>query len=384
MKQLNHHWRRKILVALHVAGFCALCFVSACNSNKINQIAHHEGGSQYAKGFAIYTFNGYRELIIFNPWQKADTLAHFFVVRKADEVPEHLTNKKVIRTPLQRIVALSSTQWGPLISLGETEKVVAVSESRFISNPIMKKAVAEGVVADVAGEGRYNIEKMLLLNPDLILYSPNPTGMPSVLEQAAVQRIPWTDYFENHPLGRAEWINLLGLLVDKEQAAQHIFDSIAFEYLQLSELTATLKKRPTVFADKAFAGQWYVPGGKSYMACLFHDAGADYVFAHLDSEASVPLDIETIFSKAGQADFWRIAQSAPAGYSYNTLKAENELYSSFSAFKKQQIVFCNTAETGYFESGALEPQKMLADLIAVFHPELIQNHKASYYKLLEP
>lgn len=361
-----------------------LSILVSCHNNSTLQTTAVTKQSHFARGFTINKFDGYRELIVFSPWSKTDTLAHFFIVRHTDVIPEHIPLEKVLRTPLQRIVALSSTQWGPLVSLGEISKVVAVSESRFISNPLMKKAVAEGVVADVAGEGHYNIEKMLLLNPDLILYSPDPTGLPSVLEQAAIQRIPWTDYFENHPLGRAEWINLLGLLVDKEQAAQDIFDSIAFAYMQLCELTAIIEERPSVFADKAFAGQWYVPGGKSYMACLFHDAGAEYVFAHLDSEASVPLDIETIFSKAGQADFWRIAQSAPAGYSYNTLKAENELYSSFSAFKKQQIVFCNTAETGYFESGALEPQKMLADLIAVFHPELIQNHKASYYKLLEP
>ena len=36
----------------------------------------------------------------------------------------------------------------------------------------------------------------------------------------------------------------------------------------------------------------------------------------------------------------------------------------------------------YYESGPINPQKVLADLIKIFHPELLPDHELYYYKKL--
>lgn len=339
---------------------------------------------RYARGFSVTQHDDIAEVVIFNPWHRNDTLAHFFVVSKSAVLSDIDSQKLVVPTPLDRIIALSATQWGPLITLGEVGRIVGVSEGRFINDTLVRRLLNEGKLTDVGGEERYDVEKMLRLEPGAVFYSPNPTGVPAQLAYTRMNLIPWPDYLENHPLGRAEWVKLLGLLTGKDVEASRLFKHIETEYHSLKQLAASAKERPTVFSDKAFAGQWYVPCGQSYLATLLADAGSDYVFRSLEGEASVPLDIEAIFSKAAHAQYWRIAQAAPEGYSYPQILAENEFYGTFDAFKNHRIIFCNTAKTAYFEKGNLEPHQMLADLIAIFHPQLLPDHQPVFYQLLEP
>jgi iron complex transport system substrate-binding protein len=339
---------------------------------------------KYAEGFSLKKFDHLIELTIYNPWAKGSIFQHIYFLSDTLPLPDSLQSSDVIRTPVRNLITLSATQWGPLMMMDEADIIKGVSEAGFISNKKMRQLFESGVVDEVAADGRFEVEKILKIQPDLILYSPDPTGVPTALEHTGLPLLSWTDYFETNPLGRTEWLKILGLLVEKEEVAFQMFDSIAADYLRLLELVKTTKNRPTVIADKAFAGQWYIPGGKSYMARLFEDAGSQYVFAENDSEASVPLDIETILARAGQADFWRIAQAASSKYSYEQIKSENELYASFKAFQERKIIYCNILETSYFERSSLEPHHMLADFIAIFHPDLLPNHKPVFHKLLLP
>ena len=104
---------------------------------------------------------------------------------------------------------------------------------------------------------------------------------------------------ENTPLGRAEWIRVIGMLAGCEDKADAWFDDIERRYNALSTLCAEVEHRPTVFSDLAFNGQWYVAGGRSYMAKLFADAGADYIWKDNPSTASVPMDAESILRPFG-------------------------------------------------------------------------------------
>jgi iron complex transport system substrate-binding protein len=138
-----------------------------------------------------------------------------------------------------------------------------------------------------------------------------------------------------------------------------------------------------VFSDKYFNGQWFVPGGKSYIARLFQDAGATYLWENDVHTASFPLDFEVVYQKANDADYWRIIGSYSDQPSYKGLAMENELYRRFRAYREKKVIYCNARETAYFENSPLEPHIILADLINVFHPGLLHDYKPTYYKLLE-
>lgn len=363
-----------------------LLFVS-CQEKKEKQKAESKFENNevnFAKGFKMNSYGSLTQLTIFNPWIKDKILQDIYFYPDSLLLPDSLATRNVVRTPVQRLLALSATQWGPLLQMGEGDRIKGVSEAKYVSNAEMKTLVAERKVVEVAADGRFEVELMLLINPDLVMYSPDPTGVPTSLKSTSLPLLAWPDYFETDPLGRAEWIKILGVLVQREATTERIYNQIVTEYQYLQSLVKTTVERPTVFADKAFAGQWYLPGGKSYMARLFEDAGATYLFTDNNSEASFPLDIETIFSRASHADFWRVAQAAQGTYSYSDLQSENELYASFHAFKNKKVIYCNTYKTAYFEKGPLEPHHILADFIAVFHPELLPNHKPYFHQMLQP
>ena len=73
--------------------------------------------------------------------------------------------------------------------------------------------------------------------------------------------------------------------------------------------------------------------------------------------------------------------------SKNEIKATDNRYADFKPFKADQIYNNNKkvndiGSNDYWESGAVNPQLVLGDLIKIFHPELKLNHELVYYKQL--
>ena len=87
----------------------------------------------------------------------------------------------------------------------------------------------------------------------------------------------------------------------------------------------------------------------------------------------MPVDAETVLSKARDADFWRVMNSTNHKFTYESLAAENELYTYFKAYKDRNIIVCNIRESGYFEKSEYEPDILLKDFVLAFHPEMMRN-----------
>ena len=120
------------------------------------------------------------------------------------------------------------------------------------------------------------------------------------------------------------------------------------------------------------------------MAQLFHDAGADYFLKDDPNSGGVTLDFETVYSQADEADYWRIVNSYEGTFSYEALKASDPRYADFRAFKERKVLYCNMTQRPFYELMPIEPDKVLADLIHAFHPELLpSDYKPVYYGLLK-
>lgn len=70
-------------------------------------------------------------------------------------------------------------------------------------------------------------------------------------------------------------------------------------------------------------------------------------------------------------------------YSYDALKAQDERYADFKAFRQKGVIYCNMREKPFYESMPAEPDIVLADMIRVFHPELLPDYRPVYYDLLK-
>ncbi len=321
-----------------------------------------------------------------SPWDTLAMLGHFAFVPDSLKVavPEGRT---VIRTPVQLVVSFSATQWSVFLQLEEIDRVKCILDGRYVHNAQMKVLLEEGKVIDVGNEAGVDVEKILRIHPDVILYSPYFDGFQKSLELTGAVLFPFADYLETTPLGRAEWIRIVGLLTCRETSTDAWFNEIERRYETLKKVCDSVAYRPLVFSDKPFNGQWYVAGGRSYIAQLFADAGADYVWKDDASTASFPLDAETILSKAQHAEFWRITNSSTLPLTYEQLGSENTIHPLFDAFKNRKVIVCDVQPTGYFEQSQCEPDLLLADFIHFFHPECLQGewegYSPKYYHWLE-
>lgn len=331
---------------------------------------------RYAKDFAVFNENGKQKVVVYNPWEKDKVLASFVLVKSHPAKGE-------IKVPLDRVAVFSATQLNAMQMLGLLDKVTGISEARFISNQQVKKALKAGKMSELAAGGHYFIEPILKQKPQAIFFSPFQGNLQLPRTLSSIMAIPYLDYTENSPLGRAEWIKFSALFFGKEKLADSIFRDIEKQYLVLKKMTDTLQDKPAVFSDKFFNGQWFIAGGKSYIAQIFKDAGANYLWRNDTHVASFPLNFETVFKKAKDADFWRIIGTFGSRPSYEQIAGENELYTHFNAFRQHHIIYCDPEKTAYFERSAMEPQWILADFVKAFHPELLPDYQPVFYRVLK-
>ena len=351
----------------------------AVPSPGVTQEAKGENLFRYAKNVTAYPTDYGYYLEVHNPWDSTASLGNFALVDSTHDASSVTDGHAVVvQLPVHTVVSFSSTQWSVFMQLGEIARVKGILEGRYVHDPQMIALLKDGVVKDVGTESAMDMETLIQMRPDIVMFSPYFDGNQSNLKVTGAALFPFADYLETTPLGRAEWIRVVGLMTGKAEEADTWFDEIEARYQKLSRLCSQVTERPTVFSDLAFNGQWYVAGGQSYIAKLFADASADYIWKDTPSTASFPLDSETILAQAKHADYWRVANSTSLPMTYESLKRDNAIYALFDAYKNRKVMVCDIQETGYFEKSQIEPDILLADFIYFFHPEVLETYQAGY------
>ena len=359
------------------------CILFSCNNISQNEkkVACFENDNlmKYTSYIDVINYKSGYYVNISCPWNDK-SLGEFYLYPDSLDLPQELDNRVVIRTPVKSVIAYSSTQWSVFLELGEISRVKGILESDYTDNPDIKRLLSEKKIEDVGIETSLKTEIAINLHPDVILYTPYSTVPKTEIgELTGAVMFPFADYLENHPLGRAEWLKVIGFLTCREIDTDNWFNDIVSRYDSLKYICQDVEYRPTVFSDLPFEGQWYLPGGASYIAKIFHDAGADYIWKDNNSSASLPVDAETVLSKAQDAEFWRVMNSTNHKFTYESLAVENELYTYFKAYKNRNILVCDIRKSGYFEKSEYEPDLLLKDFVFAFHPELVEGDYQPHY-----
>ena len=224
-----------------------------------------------------------------------------------------------------------------------------------------------------------NVEKIIDIGTEMIIASPFENSGYGSAEKLGIPIVEAADYMENHPLGRTEWVLFYGLLLGCREEAGDVFTRTERRYLELKELAAGVAYRPTVLLERRYGNSWAVPSGGSYIGVMHADAGADYVFRGFSGAKSIHLTFEEVFDRAGDAGFWFLKYDTRAPYTYAHLRQEYEPYANFRPWKERRIFACNTITSTYYDDITLHPDRVLEDLIAIYHPERLPDHKQRYY-----
>lgn len=335
---------------------------------------------RYANGFAVKHFAEYTQVDIRDPWDTTRLLQRYLLVERGrSSLPKGIPMGTIVKVPVEKIVAYASVYVSVIEQLGEIEKIIGVCEPQYMDSKIIRQRLAEGLVCDLGESTMPNIEKMIDIGAELIIASPFKDTGYGPAEKLGIPIIQGADYMEQHPLGRAEWIRFYGMLFGKMHVADSIFSETEKEYNALKKLVLNVSERPVVLSEKKYGGQWFVPGSDSYIATLYKDAGADYVFKELSGSGSIPLSFETVLDEAIHSDIWLLKYNAVDDLTYQDLRSEYTPYENFDAFKNKKIYGCNTGKIPYYEEISMHPHWLLKDFVWIFHPQSLPGYVPRYF-----
>ena len=338
---------------------------------------------RYAENLNLSATEDYTIARLRNPWDTTRILHTYVLVDKEKSLPADLPEGTLVRTPLSKAVVYSSVHCGLLNQIGALKSIGGVCDLKYIKLQEVQDGCRTGSITDVGNGMNPDIEKIIDLHPDAIMLSPfENSGGYGRVEKLNIPIIECADYMETSALGRAEWMRFYGLLFGEAQKADSLFAEVEKNYNELKALVAPLSYAPSVISELKNGSAWYVPGGKSTSARIYADAGANYVFADDEHSGYVPLAFETVFDKGQNADFWLIKYNQAIDKTYKELEQDYAPYTGFRAFKERNIYGCNTGKVDFYEDSPFHPDRLLKDLIKIFHPTLLEGYELKYFTKL--
>jgi len=377
-------------VVLRVILFLAIISFIGCkksSENLKNTLTNFENSIQYAKGLEIYKHQGFSIVKITNPWPNAKENFTYILQEKNGIVPDSLKRFTVIPTPLRSIVVTSTTHIPALELLGVENTLVGFPNTNYISSVKTRKLIDAGKIREVGVNENLNTEVLIDMKPDVIvsfgLNNSNPTL--DNLQKSGLKVILNGDWTEQSPLGKAEWIKFFGALYGLDAKANTIFSEIEKEYNSTLALAKKATTKPTVLSGAMYQKIWYVPQGESWASLFLKDAQSNYLWSNTKGTGSLSVPFEIVLEKAQNAEFW----IAPGDFSsLKEMSDSNPHYNQFASFKNKKVYSyaVNKGTKGgiiYFEWSPTRPDWVLKDLIKIFHPELLPNHKLFFFQKLE-
>ena len=367
--------------------FVLMCLVFAACNNAEKEVGNDIECS-YSSLLKMQQNDDYVKAVVTNPWDTTKILHEYILVDRNKPRPDNLPNGTVVEVPLQKSVVYSSVHLSLLNEWDRLDAVKGTYDVPYIFIPEVQERIKNGNINDLGNSMQPEIERLIETMPDAILLSPYENNSSyGKLEKTGIPIIECADYMEVSPLARAEWMKLYGILFGCKDIAYEMFDDIEMQYNSLKDSVAALKEeRPTVFTDIKLGTQWMVPGGNSTVSIFLKDAGADYLFNDLPQSGSVMVSEESVLDKCQNADYWLIKyNSTYNGFKmgYDTLYDIDPVYGQFKPITTKKIFCCDTSVTGFYEDTPFHPERLLKNLVSIFHPAKDYNNEMLYYKKLE-
>ena len=367
-----------LILALACQGKTNHSILSESSSSHLSQI-------KYAVGFTIENGITYTKITIKDPWQGSREKLEYILYQT--EKPDLSGSYIFIKIPISSLACTSTSHIPHLDYLHSTHKLIGFTNPELVSSTKARARIDSGKVTGFGQARSIDVEQLLELNPALVMAYGYNNGAEDykLIQKAGIPVVFNADYLEENPLGRAEWIKFTACFLGKEKQADSIFNFIEKEYLKWKSRIIDIERKPTVFSGSMWGDSWYVPGGRSYAAKFFEDAGGLYLWAENENKGSLNLGYENVFVKAQSADFW-----IGIGMFKNkhALLESDQRYQHFNALKSGKV-FNYTKKIGptggleVMELGYLRPDLILADMIKILHPEKAEDHKFLFYQRLD-
>ena len=345
----------------------------------------HSMELSYAENFAVdYYEGGYKllttrlngdRILIVPKHQQAPEDAEALVSPSAEGEPGKLI---VLQEPVKNLYLVASSvmdMFAQLDSMDAISMCGLKEEDWYI--PAAKQAMKDGTLLYAGKYSQPDYELLLSQNCSMAIENSMIYHTPEVMEKLGEFGIPTlVEYssYEEHPLGRVEWVRFFGALLDQEEKADQLFEKQkeAVKRVEAEESTG----KTVAFFYITSNGLVQVRQSTDYIPKMIELAGGKYVFENLgdpDSRRStVNLQLEDFYDGAQDADF--LVYNTTIDRQVQTLEdllKKCSLLKDFKAVKNHQV-WCTTED--------MYQQSMSAgNLIEDFHRMLTGDDKETRY-----
>ena len=345
----------------------------------------HSMELSYAENFAVdYYEGGYKllttrlngdRILIVPKHQQAPEDAEALVSPSAEGEPGKLI---VLQEPVKNLYLVASSvmdMFAQLDSMDAISMCGLKEEDWYI--PAAKQAMKDGTLLYAGKYSQPDYELLLSQNCSMAIENSMIYHTPEVMEKLDEFGIPTlVEYssYEEHPLGRVEWVRFFGALLNQEEKADQLFEKQkeALKRVEAEESTG----KTVAFFYITSNGLVQVRQSTDYIPKMIELAGGKYVFENLgdpDSRRStVNLQLEDFYDGAQDADF--LVYNTTIDRQVQTLEdllKKCSLLKDFKAVKNHQV-WCTTED--------MYQQSMSAgNLIEDFHRMLTGDDEKTRY-----
>lgn len=367
------------------AGAKGTSAATGSNSTADPLVYDHSMELSYAENFAVdYYEGGYKllttqlngdRILIVPKHQQVPEDAEALVSPSAEGKPGKLI---VLQEPVKNLYLVASSvmdMFAQLDSMDAISMCGLKEEDWYI--PAAKQAMKDGTLLYAGKYSQPDYELLLSQNCSMAIENSMIYHTPEVMEKLEEFGIPTlVEYssYEEHPLGRVEWVRFFGALLDQEEKADQLFErqKEALKRVEAEESTG----KTVAFFYITSNGLVQVRQSTDYIPKMIELAGGKYVFENLgdpDSRRStVNLQLEDFYDGAQDADF--LVYNTTIDRQVQTLEdllKKCSLLKDFKAVKNHQV-WCTTED--------MYQQSMSAgNLIEDFHRMLTGDDKETRY-----
>lgn len=250
--------------------------------------------TEYDSGYALLNIDKMEQTVLIVPEDK----------EIPDELPQELT---VVKKPLKDIYVVSTGAMDFFVSSNSLDTVKFASlnaEDWYIDEA--KTALENG---EIIYAGKYSMpdyellrdkECQLIIENSMITHTPEVLnelknlGFPVIIEAAS---------YEDEPLGRMEWIKLIGYLTGHEEEANEAFNKQREKVLSIEQNQTENKPTAIIFSITS-AGTVSVRKTDDYMVKMLQMAGADHGLTKVEEgNGSTTIQQEAFYDEAINADY---------------------------------------------------------------------------------
>jgi iron complex transport system substrate-binding protein len=305
------------------------------------------------------------------------------LVPKSEDIPKEISEKftpeRIIRTPIERLVVASGTyDPGIILELGEGASMIgSVDPPGDWRHPTILDMYRSGQIRFVGTYNALDFELIKILDPDLILVS--SLEAKDNLENMGFHVAGTYDPSLNTVENRLNLMVFLGAMYGKEDFAMRKGDMIRADLEEINLKTVGLTK-PKVGWGIYFNRRVYAIRGNFWMAELIKNAGGDYLFDYLDTDA-MEVTLEEFITRSKDSDIFFANPLYEEGVKdkKDFLVYHPDL-SVLKAFTSEGTVVAPKALT-WQDTGNLT--EIALDVAAIIHPELYPEREITYFDFLE-